>query len=198
MDVTALKNHLGGDLYGQVEDALKGVDGLTIIPTNDGSWVPKSRLTEEIEKRKPLNGTITDLTNQLKEANEKLASSGTLQSQVDKLTQDLSERDQTIAAMKRSGKLRIACEKANARDPAVIERLLDQTKIGEDDKGNLTGVDDQIKALQQSSPYLFNGDGGQHGGWGGGKDTHPNNNGGIIGNADVNSAIRAAAGRNIE
>lgn len=196
MDVSTLKNHLGEDLFSQVEDALKGVDGLTIIPTNDGSWVPKSRLTDEIGKRKALNDTISDLTAQLKEANEKVAASSTLQSQVDKLTGDVADRDKTIAGMKRASRVMDVIMKANPRDAAVVEKLLDQSKIGEDDKGNLTGVDDQLKALRQASPYLFNTGNGQHGGWGGGKDSHDSGGGsGGIGNADVNAAIRAAAGR---
>lgn len=198
MDVSTLKAHLGEDLFAQVETALKGVEGLTIITTNDGSWVPKSRLTEEIDKRKPLNTAITDLTKQLKEANDKLAASGTLQSQVDKLTADLADRDQTITSMKRSGKIRDALTKANFRDVDVAEKLLDQSKIGEDDKGNLTGVDDQIKAMQQAYPYLLAEGSGQHGGWGGGKDPNKSGNGGNNGNGDVNAAIRSAAGRSLE
>lgn len=194
MDVSTLKAHLGDELFSQVEEALKGVDGLTIIPTNDGSWVPKSRLTDEIGKRKALNDTITDLTAQLKEANDKVAASGTLQSQVDKLTQDLADRDQTITGMKRAGKVRETVLKSKPRDADVVIRLLDQTKIGEDDKGNITGVDDQLKAMRQASPFLFNDGGGQHGGWGGGKDTG-GSGGGASGNSEFNAIIRAAAGR---
>ncbi len=197
MDVSTLKAHLGDELFSQVEEALKSVDGLTIIPTNDGSWVPKSRLSDEIGKRKALNDTITDLTSQLKEANDKLAASGSLQSQVDKLTQDLADRDQTITGMKRAGKVRETVIKSRPRDPDVVIRLLDQSKIGEDDKGNITGVDDQLKAMRQASPFLFNDGGGQHGGWGGGKDTG-GNGGGASGNSEFNAIIRAAAGRSVE
>lgn len=195
MDISALKPHLGDELFTQVSEKLGSVDGLSIIPTNDGSWVPKSRLTEEIDKRKPLNTTIADLTKQLKEANDKLAASGTLQSQVDKLTQDLADRDQTITSMKRSGKIREALSKANARDVGVVEKLLDASKINEDDKGNLTGLDDQIKEMQKSSPYLFNEGSGSHGGWGGGKDQHNGGGSKSNSNAEINSLIRAAAGR---
>ena len=195
MDVSALKSYLGDELYSQVSEKLGSVDGFTLIATNDGSWVPKSRLTDEINKRKPLNDTIADLTQKLQDATGKLAASGTLQSQVDKLTKDLADRDQTITAIKRSGKIREALDKAKARDPGVVERLLDTSKIGEDDKGNLTGLDEQIKEMQKSSPYLFSENSGQHGGWGGGKDMgggKPN------GNSDFNAIIRAAAGRTNE
>ena len=194
MDISTLKTHLGDELFAQVEAALKDVDGLTIIPTNDGSWVPKTRLTEEINKRKALNDNIADLTKQLKDANDKVTASGTLQSQVDKLTADLADRDKTITGMKREGKIRAVVAKSNPHDVDMVMRLLDQTKISEDDKGNVTGVDDQLTAMRKDSPFLF-GAGGQHGGWGGGKNPSENDKAGS--NSEINSIIRAAAGRSV-
>ena len=194
MDVSTLKAHLGNELFTQVEEKLKDVDGLTIIPTNDGSWLPKTRLDEEIGKQKNLKGTIATLTQQLAEAKKAGENAGTLQATVDSLTQQVKDRDATIAGMKRSGKIREALTKAKARDAAVVEKLLDASKIGEDDKGNLTGLDDQVKALKESSSYLFAEEGGERGGWGGGKNpkeapkSEPGNN------DAMNNALRSMLG----
>lgn len=194
MDISTLKAHLGDDLFSQVEEKLKDVDGLTIIPTNDGSWLPKTRLDEEIGKQKNLKGTIATLTQQLAEAKKAGENAGTLQATVDSLTQQVKDRDATIAGMKRSGKIREALTKAKARDAAVVEKLLDASKIGEDDKGNLTGLDDQVKALKESSGYLFAEEGGERGGWGGGKNpkeapkSEPGNN------DAMNNALRSMLG----
>ena len=175
MDVSTLKAHLGDDLFGQVEAALKDVDGLTIIPTNDGSWIPKAKFDEETGKQKTLKATI------------------------DTLKQQVADKDATITGMKRSGKIREALTKAKVRDAAVVEKLLDAAKIGEDDKGALTGLDDQLKSLKESSPYLFTEDGGHRGGWGGGKDPQGGSGGsGGNSNSEINSIIRAAAGRSVE
>ena len=204
MDVSTLKAHLGDDLFGQVEAALKDVDGLTIIPTNDGSWVPKTRIDEEMGKQKTLKATITTLNQQLAEAKQKGESADALQATIDSLKQQVANKDATITGMKRSGKIREALTKAKVRDAAVVEKLLDAAKIGEDDKGNLTGLDDQIKALKESSAYLFTEDGGSghRGGWGGGKDPQGGSGGsggsGGNGNSEINSIIRAAAGRSVE
>lgn len=204
MDVSTLKAHLGDDLFGQVEAALKDVDGLTIIPTNDGSWVPKTRIDEEMGKQKTLKATITTLNQQLAEAKQKGESADALQATIDSLKQQVADKDATITGMKRSGKIREALTKAKVRDAAVVEKLLDAAKIGEDDKGNLTGLDDQIKALKESSAYLFTEDGssGHRGGWGGGKDPQGGSGGsggsGSNGNSEINSIIRAAAGRSVE
>lgn len=199
MDVTSLKTHLGDELFAQVEPKLKGVEGLTIVTTNDGSWVPKSRLDEELGKIKDHKTTISTLTKQLEEAKKAGDSATTLQATVDSLTQQLKDRDATITGMKRSGKIRDVLTKAKAKDPALVEQLLDASKIGEDDKGNLTGVDDQVKALKERSAYLFDEEGGRRAGFGGGKD--PASGGGSSGtnsNSDVNAAIRAAFGRTSE
>lgn len=199
MDVSTLKAHLGDDLFGQVEAALKDVDGLTIIPTNDGSWIPKAKFDEETGKQKTLKATITTLNQQLAEAKQKGESATALQATIDSLKQQVADKDATITGMKRSGKIREALTKAKVRDAAVVEKLLDAAKIGEDDKGALTGLDDQLKALKESSPYLFTEDGGHRGGWGGGKDPQGGSGGsGGNSNSEINSIIRAAAGRSVE
>ena len=192
MDISTLKAHLGDDLFAQVEAKLKDVDGLTIIPTNDGSWLPKSRLDDEIGKQKTLKATITTLNQQLAEAKQKGDTADTLQSTIDSLKQQVADRDATITGMKRSGKIQDALRKAKARDAAVVEKLLDASKIGEDDKGALTGLEDQIKALKTSSSYLFEDEKGGKAGFGGGKS--PSAGKGNDSNADVNAAIRSAFG----
>lgn len=195
MDLTMLKTHLGDELYAQVEEKLGGLDGFRVIATNDGSWVPKSRIEEETAKARELRTTVNGLTKELNEAKQQLEANATLQQQVEQLTKDVADRDQTITGMKRSSKVREALAKANAKDAAVVEKLLDASKIGEDDKGNLTGVEEQIKSLQESSAYLFNEtqNNGFRGGFGGAKNPKTGSNE-KDGHADVNSAIRAAAG----
>lgn len=196
MDITMLKTHLGDELYAQVEEKLNSLDGFHVIATNDGSWLPKSRLDAEIAKRKDLQTTVNSLTGELNEAKAKLDASTTLQSQVEQLTQTVAERDQQIVSMKRSGKIREALTNANIRDASIGEKLLDLSKIGEDDKGNLTGLDEQIKALKESSPFIFNESASPKAGFGTGKNPAAGA-GSQDAHYDVNSAIRAAAGRRI-
>lgn len=197
MDISVLKTHLGDELFAQVEEKVGSLEGYNIIATNDGTWLPKSRLDAEIEKRKQLQTTINGLTGELNTAKQQLAASETLQAQVTQLTSDVAERDKTIAALKISGKVHSALAKENAKDVDLVERLLDHSKIAEDDKGNVTGLDDQIKALKESSPYLFGTEEkpGQRGGFVPGRNPNAHESGDSHSNADVNAAIRAAAGR---
>ena len=183
MDITALKAQLGDELYAQAAEKLKDVEGMSIIQTNDGSWLPKARLDDEIGKHRATKAALADLTKQLEEAKKAGEGSEALKEAVEALKAQLAERDSTISGMKRSQKVRAALAKANAKDPA---------QIGEDEKGELTGVEEQLKALRESAGYLFNEEPKPKGGWGGAK-TQPQGDGDP--NADVNAAIRAAAGR---
>lgn len=195
MDVSMLKSHLSDDLFAQVEDALKTVDGFTVITTNDGTWVPKSRLNDEIDKRKALNSTISTLNAQLAEAKQNAQDAAGLQAKIDQLTKDVADRDGQITAIRREGKVLDELRAANPHDARVVMRLLDMSKISEDKDGKLTGVEEQVKALKESSGYLFQADPNERGGFGGGRDPHAGSNGGS--NQDVNNAIRAAAGRGV-
>ena len=82
MDISSLKTHLGDDLFAQVEEKQKPVEGLQVIATNDGSWVPKTRLDEELGKIKDHKTTISTLTKQLEEAKKAGESVTTLQATI--------------------------------------------------------------------------------------------------------------------
>lgn len=197
MDITILKNHLGDELFAQVSEKLGNVDGLSIINTGDGSWIPKQRFEGEREKVKALNANIASLTNELDEAKKASGSVASLNQQIEQLKNDVAERDGRITTMQRSGKMLEKLRTAKARNPETVLRLLDMNKVGEDKDGNLTGVDEQIESLKTSDPYFFEADNGGRGGFSGGKDPNAggNNGGGTPSNADVNASIRAAAGR---
>jgi len=195
MDINLLKAHLGDDLFAQVQERLGDLEGFAVIATNDGTWLPKARLDDEIGKRNSLKETIKTLTKQLQEAEEKATASSGLTTQLEQAQQTIAEREATIAALKRSSKVHAALVKAHAKNPDIVEKLLDGQKIGEDDKGNLTGIDDQIKALKEENAYLFSdgeGTSGKGGFFGGSKDqkAQPNTS-----NDEVNQAIRSAFGR---
>lgn len=49
----------------------------------------------------------------------------------------------------------LAAAKLGVIDPAAAIKLMDQSSITVSDDGTISGVEDAVKALQQSSPYLF-------------------------------------------
>jgi len=155
MDIGMLKEYLGEELYAQAEEKLAAVEGLRVIAADDGSWLPRARLDEEIAKRREL------------------------QEKLDALTGAAAERDalrEQLAAMTEKAE-------AGARDIPLVEKLLSGQirEAGE--------IREAVRALRQRSPYLFeDAAAGLRAGFGGGST-------GGREHADVNGAIRAAAGR---
>lgn len=105
MDITILKQHLGDELFAQVSEKLGSVDGLTIISTGDGSWIPKARFQNELDKVKALNANIASLTTELDEAKKASGSIPSLNQQIEQLKNDVAERDGRITTMQRTGKM---------------------------------------------------------------------------------------------
>ena len=99
MDITTLKAHLGDELYAQVEEKLKPVEGMQLIATNDGSWLPKARLDEELAKLKDSRAAVSALTKQLEEAKKAGESASALQATIESLRQQVTERDATITGI---------------------------------------------------------------------------------------------------
>lgn len=199
MDISILKQHLGEELYGQVSARLEAVEGLSVINLSDGSWVPKARFEEERGKVKSLSQSNATLTHDLEEARKESGGLIPLKEQLTKLQSDLTERDNRIATMQRSGKVLESIRAAKARNPETVLRLIDMSKISEDKDGKLTGVEEQLEALKTSDPYFFQAASDGRGGFGGGR--NPNigsstaEHSGAMNYSEVNAAIRAAAGR---
>ena len=126
---------------------------------------------EQIEKIMAWNGQ--DIENAKKNAAEaeKMRADG-LQQQLDTLTTDLTNArneavtakdykakldaaDAKIKAFEKSTAVRSALSKHNPKDADLLMKLLDDSKIVRADDGTLTGVDEQIAALKESSGYLF-------------------------------------------
>ena len=62
-----------------------------------------------------------------------------------------------IANMKRDYALDMAIQGKKAKNPKAVKALLDMTKIKMDGE-TLTGLNDQLEALQKSDAYLFEGE----------------------------------------
>lgn len=97
---------------------------------------------------------------------------GALEARVEELTRELEDS-------RKSARMREALAKAGARDAALVERLLK----GADEP------EEEIAELRRKSPYLFYEAAGSRAGFGGGRERETG------AHADVNGAIRAAAGR---
>lgn len=191
MDITMLKTHLSQELFDQVREALTDAPNLTIINTAEGAWVPKAKFDEERTSSKSLKTQIAELHGKLSAAEDTSKSAETLKSQVAQLTKDVADRDGKVTELTRSYQIRDILSKSDVRDPDVVLKLLDMSKVAEKE-GQISGITEQLDTLKQSASYLFTTQQAPRGGFGGGKPETlaP----AASSNTSVNDAIRAAAG----
>ena len=71
------------------------------------------------------------------------------------LRRQLGETQARLNASTKANAIRDALIKHKPRDAAMLARLLDSEKITLAEDGTLTGLDEQVEPLKQSSAYLF-------------------------------------------
>lgn len=112
--------------------------------------------TERDDFKTQLEGRDKDLKGLQKQVkdNEDLSKQfKTLQEKYDTETKALSDK---VATVTFDNKISEALSKTNARDKADLAKFLDREKIKLNEDGTLTGLDEQVTALQKDKAYLFN------------------------------------------
>ena len=129
-------------------------------------FIPKDKYNEVAEAKKKLEADIQERDKQLEQLKNAAGNSEELKAQIEQLqaeNQKAAEEWQAkMAQMQLDFALERALATARAKNPKAVKALLDMEKV-KLDGDQLLGLDDQLKALQQSDPYLF-GDSGKVGG----------------------------------
>lgn len=157
-----IKELLGAELAEQVEAALKGKgkDGkdIDLVIGNDGSFVPAEKVNAERQARTTAEAALKDAAAALKGVGgsgdpAKIADDVAAAQQ--KLTDLESGYKKELASIKRTSAIKLGLA-GKVHDPEDIIKLLDVDKIELDDAGNLKApIDDLIKPIKESKPYLF-------------------------------------------
>lgn len=154
MENEKLNELLGEDLAKQVTEKL----GDKKIFVGEGEFIPKSRFDE-------VNNQNKEYKTQLNEINEKLAkASGDAKSIEDlkeankalqeQIKKNAEEAEAKALQMEKDYLINDSLKDAKAKNIKAVKGLLDLTNV-KVENGKLTGLDEQIKALQQSDAYLF-------------------------------------------
>ncbi len=128
-------------------------------------FIPKDKYNEVAEAKKTLEADLVARDTQLEELKKAAGTSEELKKQIDTLQADNKKASEEWQAKVVKMQLNFAIEKAlttaKAKNAKAVKALLDMEKVKLDGE-QLLGLDDQLKALQQSDPYLF-GDAGRVG-----------------------------------
>lgn len=124
-----------------------------------GSMIPKSRFDEVNEAKKNLETLISDRDKQLKELGEKAKGNEELTKQIEDLQIANKEAKTTYEKRLKEVQLSTAIKLAlagKAQDEDIVTGLIDSSKIELNEDGSIKGgLDDQLKTLKESKPFLF-------------------------------------------
>jgi len=166
-----LVKQCGEDLINQLAEKTKDFE----IDASNEKLIPKAVLGNERQTIKDLRAEIATRDTQLTELGTKVKDNDVLTAEIQKLKDAnktaSEEYEKKLAKQDYEYKLDSALTKAKVKNTKAVRALIDESKI-KVEENKLVGFDEQLKALQESDPYLFSSevDGGTGGVPGGIKD----------------------------
>ena len=113
--------------------------------------------TENTELKAQLKKRDDDLVELRKSVKDNETLSADFKALQEKYKNDRADLEKQVAQVKLTNALDLGLSGAKVRNAKAIKGLLNMDAIKLDDAGKLTGLDDQLKAIRKSDPYLFDG-----------------------------------------
>lgn len=149
-----LKELLGEELFKQVQEKL----GDTKIIKDEGNWIPKQRFDEVNQQKNEYKKMVEERDKQLEDLRKKAKDNEELNETIKQLQQQNEETvkqyEAKVQQLQFDHALDAALVKAKARNSKAVKALLN-TELIKLDGDKLLGLDEQLKALQESDGYLF-------------------------------------------
>lgn len=124
----------------------------------DGAYVPKSRFNEVNEEKNTLKNTVADRDKQLEDLKKASGDAEGLKNQIAQLQADnkkaKEEAEAKLKDLQFSNAIKLAIVET-AQDVDIVSGLFDKTKLILGADGKVTGLDEQLKALEKDKPFLF-------------------------------------------
>lgn len=134
------------------EQAKKTLDALK-------DYVPKTQLTEVEQERDNLKAAVAERDKQLETLKKSSGDNAALQQQIADLQKANAEQqtahEAEIAQLKLDNAVEAALLTAGAKNNKAVRALLNTEKLRLEKDGTVTGLSEQVKALQKSDGYLF-------------------------------------------
>lgn len=122
-------------------------------------YVPRSRMDEVNKENKSLKQTVSERDKQLADLEKSNGDNETLKNQLIELqklnAEQLKAHEAEMSQLKLDNAVEAALTAAGAKNNKALRALLDSEKIKLDRSGKLEGLEEQLKAVRKSDPYLF-------------------------------------------
>ena len=125
---------------------------LFIDDGEENIYVPKSRLDSKIAELRAANDTINNLTDQLDGFNGNPKDADTIKN----LKAEVKNYQSQLKQVQLDNAIANMAKDVNAKDVKDVKAFLDMSQISLDTNGNVLGLKEQVDALVESKPYLFN------------------------------------------
>lgn len=147
MDIkTLLKKFKNGEVEQSV--VIDAVDNLK------SDMVPRSRLNDKNEEIKELNAELEKRNGQITELQKSVGDNEELQKKLQEYEDSNAKHADEMNKLKLHTAIKLAVAK-DANDADDVLTLLNKDNLTLKDDGTVDGLDDAVKALRESKPYLF-------------------------------------------
>ena len=121
-------------------------------------YVDKDAFDAKEQERKQFETTVNDYKTQLETLKTAAGDNETLKQQIADLQEQNRQKDQEhqqeMKDLKLTNAIKVAIS-ASAQDSDLVAGLVDRSKLILGEDGKVTGLDEQIKSLKESKPFLF-------------------------------------------
>ncbi|MTV23017.1 phage scaffolding protein [Staphylococcus delphini] len=146
------------DLKALLEQFKNGeVDEQKVLDAFDESqsgMVPRSRLNDKNAEIKDLKAEITNRDEQIANLEKSMKNESEVQKELDKVKQENADWQTKYEETQLNNAIKLAVAK-DANDANDVLLMLDKSNLELQEDGNVKGLEDAVKALQKSKPYLF-------------------------------------------
>ncbi len=148
-----LKEILGEELYNQLMEKLGDKHKVAVV--SDGNWIPKDKFDAMNEEKKQYKKQVDDMNKQLGELQGKLKDNEDVNKTIGALKKQVEDKETELACTRKANAVKLEVLKANPNDVADILPHLKDDAVTLNEDGTIAGLDEQLKALQETKPYLF-------------------------------------------
>lgn len=129
--------------------------GLIIDNVKEPGFVPKSRLDEVVGQKHQFKTQADELAKQLEELKKAAKGNEDLTKQIEELQKQNVDWQAKYQGTALESAVKFAAVKEKARDAGDVLPFIDKSKLKLGDDGTVSGLDEQLKGLKESKPYLF-------------------------------------------
>lgn len=127
---------------------------LDAIDESQSGMVPRSRLNDKNAEIKDLKAEINNRDEQIAKLEQSAKDESEIQKELEQVKQANADWQNKYQESQLNNAIKLAVAK-DANDANDVLLMLDKSNLELQDDGNVKGLEDAVKALQESKPYLF-------------------------------------------